>query len=34
MMTRFAPATSMTPAYVRGVYGVCTPCDTRQEALT
>jgi hypothetical protein len=30
MMTR--PA--MIPLYVRGVYGVCTPCDTRQEALT
>ena len=30
MMTVF----TMTPAYARGVYGVCTPCDTAQEALT
>ncbi len=30
MMTR----PSMIPAYVRGVYGVCTPCDPFEEALT
>ena len=30
MMTVF----SMIPAYARGVYGVCTPCDPVEEALT
>jgi hypothetical protein len=24
---------TMTPAYARGVYGVCTPCDPFEEAL-